>query len=84
MCILNKSAIFTSAIFTEKYLCCSLFNKVASHDKFFKTFNPEADLGLLPTSKMERFVIIVNAWKPLTTVTKLSILDVAAALDLPL
>ena len=34
------------------------------------------------TSKMERFVIIVNSWKPLTIITKLSILDDAAALDL--
>ena len=33
------------------------------------------------TSKMERFVIIVNGWKPLTFMTKRSILDVAAALD---
>ena len=36
------------------------------------------------TSKMERFVIIVNSWKPLTIITKRSILDVAAALDPPL
>ena len=36
------------------------------------------------TSKMERFVIIVNGWKPLTIITKRSILDVAAALDPPL
>ena len=35
-------------------------------------------------SKMERFVIIVNGWKPLTIITKHSILDVAAALDPPL
>ena len=33
------------------------------------------------TSKMERFVIIVNGWKPLTVTTKHSILDVAAVLD---
>ena len=33
------------------------------------------------TSKMERFVIIVNGWNPLTIITKRSILDVAAALD---
>ena len=33
------------------------------------------------TSKMERFVIIVNGWKPLTIITNRSILDVAAALD---
>ena len=36
------------------------------------------------TSEMERFVIIVNGWKPLTIITKSSILDVAAALDPPL
>ena len=36
------------------------------------------------TSKMERFVIIVNGSKPLTIITKRSILDVAAALDPPL
>ena len=32
-------------------------------------------------SKMECFVIILNGWKPLTVITKHSILDVAAALD---
>ena len=36
------------------------------------------------TSKMERFVIIVNGFQPLTIITKSSILDVAAFLDLPL
>ena len=36
------------------------------------------------TSKMERFVIIVNGWKPLTIITKSSILDVAVVLDPPL
>ena len=36
------------------------------------------------TSKMERFVIIVNGWKPLTIITKCSILDVAAVLVPPL
>ena len=33
---------------------------------------------------MERFVIIVNDWKPLSIITKRSIVDVAAALDPPL
>ena len=33
---------------------------------------------------MERFGIIANGWKPLTIITKRSILDVAAALDPPL
>ena len=36
------------------------------------------------TSKTERFVIIANGWKPLTIITKRSILDVSAALDPPL
>ena len=36
------------------------------------------------TSKMEQFVIIVNGWKPLTIITKSSILDAAAVLDPPL
>ena len=36
------------------------------------------------TSKMECFMIIVNGWKPLTIITKDSILDIAAALDPPL
>ena len=35
-------------------------------------------------SKMERFVIVVNVCKPLTIITKRSILDVAAGLDPPL
>ena len=36
------------------------------------------------TSKMDHFVIIVNGSKPLTIITKRSILDVAAVLDPPL
>ena len=36
------------------------------------------------TSKMERFVIIVNGWKLLTIITKGSILDVVADLNPPL
>ena len=34
------------------------------------------------TSKMECFVIIVNGWELLTIITKHSILNVTAALDL--
>ena len=40
--------------------------------------------GTAATSKMERFVITVNGWKPLAIVTKRSILNVAAVLDPPL
>ena len=56
------------------------------------TFKQESECSVLwftknemiVTSKMERFVIIVNGSKPLTIITKRSILDVAAALDLSL
>ena len=34
------------------------------------------------TSKMDHFVIIVNGFQPLTIITKRSILDVGATLDL--
>ena len=36
------------------------------------------------TSKMEHFVIIVNGSRPLTIITRSSILDVAEVLDPPL
>ena len=36
------------------------------------------------TSKMERFVIIINSFQSLTIITERSILDIAAALDPPL
>ena len=36
------------------------------------------------TCKMERFVIIVNGFQPLTIITKHPILDVEAILDPPL
>ena len=36
------------------------------------------------TSKMQLFVTIVSSYQPLTIITKCSILDVAAVLDLPL
>ena len=36
------------------------------------------------TSKMERFVIIVNGFQPLTIITERSILDAVASLDPPL
>ena len=36
------------------------------------------------TSKMERFVIMINGLQPLTIITKHSILNVAAVVDPPL
>ena len=36
------------------------------------------------TSKVERFVILVNRWKPLAIITKRSVLEFSAVLDPPL
>ena len=57
-------------------------------------FIPSSEIGLKAVirdgskaaakSKMERFVIIANGWKPLTIIKNRSILDVAAAVDPPL
>ena len=47
-------------------------------------FSPRGGSRAAATSKMERFVITVNGFQPLTIITKRSILDVAAALDPPL
>ena len=48
------------------------------------TDNIKGGSGAAATSKIERFVIIVNDWKPLTIITKRSILVVAVVLDPPL
>ena len=50
----------------------------------FDNVAPRGGFRTAATSKMERFVIIVNGWKTLTIITKRSILDVAAVLDPPL
>ena len=47
-------------------------------------FNDSGGSRTAATSKMERFVIIVNGFQPLTMITKPSILDVAAVLYPPL
>ena len=77
-----------------KHLRWSLFsNKVAGLNTLFCRTHPVAvsksvifrgGSRTAATSKMECFVIIVNGWKPLTIITKQSILDVAAVLDPPL
>ena len=48
------------------------------------TNTPRGGSRAAATSKMEHFVIIVNGFQPLTTITKRSIMDVATALDPPL
>ena len=62
------------------YFCSDTFSNLR------KKFLIECDIGsrAVATSKIERFVIIVNSWKPLTIIAKYSILDAASALDPPL
>ena len=50
------------------------------HDDYFFQTSIRGGSRTPATSKMEQFVIIVNGWKPLTIITKSSILDVAAVL----
>ena len=71
----------------------SFLKKLSCHFQMFKLINLTTKIFFskyimnrggsrtAATSKMERFVIIVNGWKPLTIITKRSILDVAAVLD---
>ena len=55
-----------------------------THRSFKKEMKDRGGSRTAATSKMERFVIIVNGFKPLTIITKRSILNVAAVLDPPL
>ena len=74
-------------------MCCHQFSIVVSHNseiplsstlsstvQTFKLLYKSRSRAAAP-SKVERFVIIVNGFQPLTIITKCSILDVAAALD---
>ena len=56
----------------------------ALHKFYLSSLKSRGGSRTAATSKMERFVIIVNGWKPLTIITKCSILDVAAVLGPPL
>ena len=66
------------------YFCvfCILRHQMGSSNN--KILLPRGGSRTAATSKMEHFVIIVNGWKPLTVITKSSILNVAAVLDPPL
>ena len=63
-----------------------LGSNIGNYDNFLTAgaFNSRGGSRNAATSKMERFLIIVNGWKPLTIITKRSILDIAAVLDPPL
>ena len=57
--------------------CCYAWNNQ-------KNVSSRGGSAVVATTKMERFVIIVNGFQPLTITTKRSILDVAAVLHPPL
>ena len=81
---------------TESYFEPSQTSKIKLDIIVFKKYWPKENISknfanvdrggprAAAASKMERFGIIVNSWKPLTVITKRSILDAAAALDQPL
>ena len=89
-CYLTVSnAVFE--IFSMFLIFCNLFHdnlddwsniKIWETRKIFA--NVRGRSRTAATSKMKRFVIIINGFQPLTIITKRSILDVAAILDLPL
>ena len=60
-------------------------NKAHDHDDIpVRMIKIRGGSRTVRTSKVERFVMIVNSFQPLTIITKRSILDVAAVLDPPL
>ena len=72
----------TACIIEALKLCLQCKNSIFNNKHFLQTVH-KGGSSAAATSKMERFVIIVNGWKPLTIITKHSILDLAAALDPP-
>ena len=76
--LLKYSKVFTSKIYL---VYCEFFDRRSSIYQFriFIIFRVRS--WIAATSKMERFVLIVNGLKLLTIITKFSILDVAAIID---
>ena len=68
------------------FVKCSVLDdgQISKHTSAMMMQKPRGGSRTAATSKMEPFVIIVNGWRPLTIITKISILDVAAVLDPPL
>ena len=63
-------------------LWCSVYlYYTAFLNKSWTQVNCRGGSRTVAISKMERFVIIVNAYKPLAIISKRSILDVTAVLD---
>ena len=73
---------FSVICFSETWLYALSITRDSLHE--LPNYTSRGGSRAAATSKMERFVIIVNGFQPLTIITKRSILDVAAALDPPL
>ena len=74
-----KCTLFAPFMLPERYSGISLPFQIS-----YSIMKSRGGSRAAETSKMERFVIIVNGFQPLTIITKRSILDVAAVLDPPL
>ena len=79
LCLYTLLVIVIYTIFFSISILISICNQISHYGMIYRGGSRTA-----ATSKMEHFVIIVNSRKPLTIITKRSILDVAAALDPPL
>ena len=80
--------IFVSALLVYNILhgffCHSCMLEECLCQEFLSWCSYRGGSRTVATSKMERFVIIVDAFQSLTTIAKRSILDVATVLDPPL
>ena len=72
-------------LYSKQLRSNNLNKRFCKTDIYFKFYTSlRGGSRVAAASKMEGFVIIVQGWKPLTIITKHSILNVAAALDPPL
>ena len=80
----TQRTTYRHAIFSLFSLLLTFTTTLGETLKFILVLMIRGGSRAAATFKMECFMIIVNGWIPLTIITKHSILDVAAALDLPL
>ena len=78
----KEAQYFESSLFWTKR--SGKYNFLGIYKTFNITNSTRGGSRTAATSKIEHFLIIVNGWKPLTIITKSSILDIAAARDPPL
>ena len=71
-------------VFSENYIVIYLLLAIYIYFYIYIYIFHRGGSRTAATSKMELFAIIVNSFQSLTIITKCSILDVAAGLDLPL